>query len=70
MKNHLVYDIGFVFIYIFAFGMSQLFLENYLPGHKKQWGFYIGCLIIGLCTVFGKIITIDPEAVQSQDPIG
>lgn len=70
MQNHLVYDIGFVFIYIFSFGMSQMFIETYFPGHKNQWFFYLGCLVIGLLIIYGKIIDIDPEAIESQDPIG
>jgi len=61
MENHLVYDIGFVFIYIFAFGISQIFLESYVPGHSKQWMFYVGCLVVGLLIVYGYIFPVSPE---------
>lgn len=61
MENHLVYDIGFVFIYIFAFGISQILLKLYAPGHNNQWMFYVGCLIVGLLIVYGYIFQISPE---------
>ena len=61
MENHLVYDIGFVFIYIFAFGISQLFIESYALGGRKKWTFYVACLVIGLLIVYGYVFPVSPE---------
>jgi hypothetical protein len=62
MRRELAYDLGFVLIYIWAFGVSQLVLERYAPGHKKQMIFYAVCFIIGIAIVLGWIVPIDPEA--------
>jgi len=67
MQNHLVFDFGFVFIYIFAFGMSQFFVDRYISGHYKPMMFYIGCLVVGVLIVKGYILPISPDA--SNQPV-
>ena len=48
----MIEDIGFVFIYIATFGISDLIVEQYKFKGIEKFLYYIFCLFIGLLIVF------------------
>ena len=47
-------EFGWVFIYIFAFGISDLLVKNYIKTNEMYFIYYLFLACIGLYIIFDK----------------
>ena len=52
---YLTENFGWVFIYVFAFGISDLFVQRFIKTDSAKLGYYLAIGLVGVTMVFCKM---------------